>query len=61
VAAPRLIRAVTEIARDEGFAINTRKTPAQQPSRRRTVTGLVVSGDRSGVPRNYHDRLRAAA
>jgi RNA-directed DNA polymerase len=59
VAAPRLIRAVTEIARDEGFAINTRKTRAQQPSRRRTVTGLVVSGDRSGVPRNYHDRLRA--
>ncbi len=59
VAAPRLIRAVTEIARDEGFAINTRKTRAQQPSRRRTVTGLVVSGDRLGVPRHYHDRLRA--
>ncbi len=59
VAAPRLIRAVTEIARDEGFMINSRKTRARHRGQRRTVTGLVVSGDRLGVSREYHDRLRA--
>jgi retron-type reverse transcriptase len=59
VAVPRLVAVVTEIARDEGFRINPRKTRAQHPGRRRTVTGLVVSGDRTGVPREYHDQLRA--
>jgi len=59
LAASRLIRAVTEIVRDEGFVINSRKTRTRFPSQRRTVTGLVVSGDRLGVPRAYHDRLRA--
>jgi RNA-directed DNA polymerase len=59
VAVPRLVAVVTEIARDEGFRINPRKTRAQHPGRRRTVTGLVVSGDRTGVPRKYHDQLRA--
>ncbi|HEY5785577.1 MAG TPA: reverse transcriptase family protein [Microlunatus sp.] len=59
VATPRLIRAVTEIARAEGFVINSRKTRIRFPGQRRTITGLVVSGDRLGVPREYHDRLRA--
>ena len=59
LAAPRLIRAVTEIVRDEGFVINSHKTRARYPGQRRTVTGLVVSGDRLGVSREYHDRLRA--
>ena len=39
--------------------INSRKTRARHPGQRRTVTGLVVSGDRLGVSREYHDRLRA--
>ena len=39
--------------------INSRKTRIRFPGQRRTVTGLVVSGDRLGVPREYHDRLRA--
>ena len=59
LAAPRLVRAVTEIAREEGFMINSRKTRTRHPSQRRTVTGLVISGDRLGVSREYHDRLRA--
>jgi len=58
-ATPRLIRAVTEIVREEGFMINSRKTRARHPGQRRTVTGLVISHDRLGVSREYHDQLRA--
>lgn len=57
--AHRLVAVVTEIAQQEGFRINPRKTRVQRPGQRRTVTGLVVSADRLGVPRGYHDQLRA--
>jgi RNA-directed DNA polymerase len=58
VAAPRLIRAVTEIARDEGFAVNPDKTRIRHAGERHEVTGLITNQQLS-VPRAYHDQLRA--
>ncbi len=58
VGAARLVRAVTRIVAEEGFAINESKTRVQAKGERRQVTGLVVN-QRLGVPRDYDDRLRA--
>ncbi len=54
----RLIRIATLIAQEEGFAINTSKTRVRNAHHRQEVTGLVTN-DRLGVPRGYHDQLRA--
>lgn len=56
--APRLIRAVTKIVADEGFAVNTAKTRVQPAARRQLVTGIVVN-QTTGVTRRDYDRLRA--
>lgn len=58
VAVPRLIAAVTAIARDEGFVINPDKTRTQHAGDRHQVTGVIVNSGLS-VPRDYHDQLRA--
>lgn len=57
-AAPRLVRAVTAIARDEGFGVNIAKTRVRTAGQRHEVTGLVINRQ-LGVPREDHDRLRA--
>lgn len=59
VAAPRLIRAATEIAAAEGFMINTGKTRIRHAGEQHLVTG-VITNRRLSVPRSYHDQLRAA-
>lgn len=56
--APRLIRAVTGIVAEEGFAVNTAKTRVQPATQRQLVTGIVVN-QTSGVVRRNDDRLRA--
>ena len=56
--AHRLIRAVTEFVRSEGFAVNTSKTRVRTDNQRQQVTGLVTN-EQLGIPREYHDRLRA--
>jgi RNA-directed DNA polymerase len=56
--AGRLVSAVGAIARDEGFDLNPSKTRVRTADERQEVTGLVVN-DRVGVPREYHDQLRA--
>ncbi len=58
VKAASLIRIATVIAQEEGFAINTTKTRVQNAHQRQEVTGLVIN-KRLGVPRGYHDQLRA--
>ena len=58
LAAHRLVRAVTGLAREEGFAVNPAKTRVQRSSARQQVTGVVVN-TRLGVPRQEEDRLRA--
>lgn len=58
VKAARLIRIATVIAQEEGFAINTTKTRVRNAHQRQEVTGLVTN-ERLGVPRGYHDQLRA--
>ena len=58
VQAPRLVRVVTTIAAEEGFALNGDKTRVQHRNGRQAVTG-VVTNRRLGVPREDHDRLRA--
>ncbi len=58
VNAAALIRAVTTIAHQEGFVINTTKTRVRKANQRHEITGLVTN-DRLGVPREYHDQLRA--
>jgi RNA-directed DNA polymerase len=56
--APRLVSSVGSIARDEGFDLNPSKTRVRSSGQRQEVTGLVVN-DQLGVPRGYHDQLRA--
>jgi len=53
-----LLARVRHIARDEGFAVNPKKTRVKRQSARQTVTGLVVN-DNPGVPRKLTRRLRA--
>lgn len=53
-----LVRAVTEIAQDEGFAVNSRKTRARHRGQRQSVTGIVTNR-RLGTPREDRDQLRA--
>jgi RNA-directed DNA polymerase len=49
---------VAQIARDEGFAINTDKTALRTRGSRQTVCGIVVNAH-PNVPRVEYDRLRA--
>lgn len=58
IEAGRLISQVTRIAQDEGFRINTTKTRTRTSGQRQMVTGLITNA-KIGVPREYHDRLRA--
>jgi RNA-directed DNA polymerase len=53
-----LIAAVTSIAADEGFRINTGKTRVRGAGDRQHLAGLVVN-ERLGVPRSVYDALRA--
>ena len=55
---PRLVRAVSTIAQDEGFALNTAKTRVRPAATRQLVTGVVVNST-PGVPREDRERLRA--
>jgi hypothetical protein len=58
LAAPRLVRVVSDIARDEGFAVHPGKTRVMRSSQRQQVTGIVVN-TRPTVARATEDRLRA--
>ena len=58
LAAPRLVRAVTAVAREEGFEVNPGKTRVQRATTRQQVTGVVVNTG-TGVRREDEDRLRA--
>jgi retron-type reverse transcriptase len=53
-----LLGKVRELAEDEGFAVNDRKTRVLRRRTAQVVTGLVVN-DRPGVPRREVRRLRA--
>ncbi|SDE34014.1 reverse transcriptase family protein [Nocardioides lianchengensis] len=54
----RLLDAIEEIVRDEGFRLNARKTGVMPRAGRQTLGGLVVN-DRPRVARAEVDRLRA--
>jgi hypothetical protein len=54
----RLTVLVTQIACEEGFMLNHRKTRVQRQSGRQTVTGIVVNA-RPNVPRRAYDQLKA--
>ena len=56
--APRLVSSIGSVVRAEGFHLNPSKTRLRSAGQRQEVTGLVVN-DRIGVPREYHDQLRA--
>lgn len=58
IEAGRLIRIATRIAEEEGFAINATKTRIRNADQRQVITGLVTNA-KLGVPREYHDQLRA--
>ncbi len=51
-------RAVSRIARDEGFGVAAGKTRVRRRSERQVVCGVVVN-DRLNVPRAEYDRLKA--
>jgi hypothetical protein len=53
-----LMARVRHIARDEGFAVNEKKTRVLRRHQAQTVTGLIVN-DRPGVSRDEIRRLRA--
>lgn len=57
-AMPRIAAWVARIARDEGFALNHRKTRCLTAGRRQAVCGIVVNG-RANLPRDEFDRLKA--
>jgi hypothetical protein len=44
---------------DEGFRLNKKKGRVQRAARRQTVTGVVVNGSATRVPREELRRLRA--
>jgi hypothetical protein len=52
------LRGVAAIARDEGFALNDRKTRIMRRNGRQSVTGLVVN-QHLNVPRDVYDALKA--
>ncbi|MFY0407043.1 reverse transcriptase family protein [Solicola sp. PLA-1-18] len=54
----RLLDAIEQVVRDEGFRLNTRKTGVMPHAGRQTLGGLVVN-DRPRVSRAEVDRLRA--
>lgn len=60
----RLIRAVGEVVRDEGFAVHPRKTRVMRSGGRQEITGLVVNAapgrPPARVPRSFVRKLRAA-
>jgi RNA-directed DNA polymerase len=56
--AHRLVTAVRDIARREGFVVNERKTVVASRGQRQLLCGAVVN-DRPTVPRADYDRLRA--
>jgi len=56
--AGRLVSSVGSIVGDEGFRVHTTKTRVRSRGQRQVVTGLVVN-DQVGVPREYHEQLRA--
>jgi RNA-directed DNA polymerase len=58
LAAPRLVRVVSDIVPDEGFALHAGKTRVMRSSQRQQVTGIVVNTGLA-VPRGTEDRLRA--
>jgi hypothetical protein len=57
-AAGRLVAWVREIAADEGFALNPRKTRRLSDSQRQSVCGIVVNAH-PNLPREDFDRLKA--
>jgi hypothetical protein len=56
--AQRFLKAVADIARDEGFALNATKTRIMPRTTRQTVTGIVVN-DHINVARPAYDALKA--
>ncbi|MBJ7528526.1 MAG: hypothetical protein JHD04_03245, partial [Nocardioides sp.] len=54
----RLLDAVEEVVRDEGFRLNPRKTAVMPRAGRQSLAGLVVN-DRPRVARHEVDLLRA--
>jgi len=56
--AARLVRCVSAIAADEGFTVNPAKTLVRGAGARQVVTGIVVN-ERTGIPRDEFDRLKA--
>ena len=53
-----LMRAVPEITRDEGFALNPAKTRHGRAHQRQITTGIVVN-QTAALPRKTYDRLKA--
>jgi RNA-directed DNA polymerase len=54
----RLLAALDEVVRDEGFRLRKRKTRVRGRADRQSLAGLVVN-ERPAVPRAEYDRLRA--
>jgi retron-type reverse transcriptase len=52
------VRGVGRIIRDEGFAVNERKTRVMRASVRQRITGIVVN-EHINIPREAYDRLKA--
>jgi hypothetical protein len=57
-AATTLRRAVADIARDEGFTVNDRKSMLATRAGRQGVCGIVVN-ERPNIPRAEYDTLKA--
>ena len=52
-----IIKAIPSILKEEGYAVNEKKTRIAYPHQRQEVTGLLVNGDRVRIPKAYKRSL----
>jgi len=55
----KILPMVKSIIKNENFEINNAKTRIAGPSRAKTVTGLVISGDQIGIGKKKYKKLRS--
>ena len=53
-----IVRPVTAIVSDEGFAVNKKKTRIAYSHQRQEVTGLIVNGDHITIPNEFKRKLQ---
>lgn len=56
----KILGIISKIIREEGFAVNNKKTKFLRNNNRQSITGIVINGTEIGVPKKWVKNLRAA-